>query len=86
YASSYVLRELDDGLQERDEQEELISVGGGGGVALSREKAEGDEYLLFGGKFLLATADATQLRDIAQYWKGKCMQDVGDALSLSLSL
>ena len=78
YASSYLLRELNH--QKYDAQDEVIELGTGGGFAQSAKLADTAAYELFAGKFLLAKKDRAVVQQCAEYWRGKCMQDLGDDL------
>lgn len=82
YASNYILREIDKDMQgeSHDYQDEIIDIGEGGGVAHSSKLAKEGEYELIAGKFLIAQAEKQTLLSCAQYWQGKCMQDLGDDL------
>eukprot|EP01107_Rhizomastix_libera_P018613 TRINITY_DN980_c0_g1_i2.p1 TRINITY_DN980_c0_g1~~TRINITY_DN980_c0_g1_i2.p1 ORF type:complete len:827 (+),score=245.73 TRINITY_DN980_c0_g1_i2:75-2555(+) len=78
YASGYMLRELDHLQQEA--QDSVTEIGTGGGISISQQMVKGGKYVLFGKKFLLETESVPQLRQCAEYWRGKCMQDVSDDL------
>ena len=76
YACQYILREFRN--EEQDAQDKVTDLGTGGGIAKAKEMAENGDYEFFAKKFLLAKDDKKWLHDSAQYWQGKCMQDVGD--------
>lgn len=78
YASGYVQREFNK--EEHEEQDKVTDIGTGGGIAKSKEMASGGNYDFFAGKFLLEKHERNILKDCATYWRGKCMQDVGDDL------
>ncbi|MCX6844850.1 MAG: formate acetyltransferase [candidate division WOR-3 bacterium] len=78
YACQYILREFRS--EEQEAQDKVTDLGTGGGIARAREMAASGEYEFFAGKFLLSREDKHWLRDAAEYWAGKCMQDVGDDL------
>ncbi|AZR73064.1 hypothetical protein BBF96_06495 [Anoxybacter fermentans] len=77
YASSYILREFAN--EEAEAQDKVTDVGTGGGIAKVREMAASGDYEIFGKKFLLPKEDKEVLKECAEYFQGKCMQDVGDA-------
>ncbi len=78
YASRFVLSEFK--REDAEHQDRVIDLGTGGGIAKTRELSSAGDYELFGRKFLLAKADKPVLKACAEYFQGKCMQDVGDAL------
>lgn len=78
YACQYIRKEFGDEVQEA--QDKVMELGTGGGIAKALEIAKSGDYVFFGGKFLLPKADKEILRECVEYFQGKCMQDVGDAL------
>lgn len=80
YACGYVVRELNQ--QQQEEQDSVHAIGSGGGVAIGQSLAAAadSEFMTFGKKFLLRRDELETLRSCAEYWQGKCMQDVGDRL------
>lgn len=78
YACRYILSEFK--REAAEAQDKVTDLGTGGGIARARELAAAGDYEVFGGKFLLAKADKPVLKACAEYFQGKCMQDVGDAL------
>jgi len=78
YACRFVLSEFK--REEAEYQDKVIDLGTGGGIAKARELSAGGDYEFFGKKFLLAKSDKPVLKACAEYFQGKCMQDVGDAL------
>ena len=78
YASAYVIREFNK--EEHEEQDKVTDLGTGGGIAKSKKIADEGGYEFFAGKFLLNKHEKTVLKECAEYWLGKCMQDVGDDL------
>jgi len=79
YASQYILREMRH--EEQEAQDRVTELGTGGGIAKGRSLADkGGGYARFGGRFLLAQEDREILKRCAEYFQGKCMQDVGDDL------
>ena len=78
YACQYILREMRH--EEHEAQDRVTELGTGGGIAKGFSLSEGGGFSFFGGKFLLAHEDRETLKDCAEYFQGKCMQDVGDAL------
>ncbi len=78
YACGYVLRELRH--EEQEAQDSVTELGTGGGIGAGREISGKGGYSFFGGKFLLSHEDRETLKSCAEYFRGKCMQDVGDAL------
>lgn len=75
YASDWILKELHKEKQnETLAMDEYTEIGTGGGIAAK----EGD-FEIF-GIANITPADKKRLRDAAEYWKGKCLQDVGDSL------
>ena len=78
YACGYVLRELRH--EEQEAQDSVTDLGTGGGIGAGREISGKGGYSFFGGKFLLSHEDRETLKSCAEYFRGKCMQDVGDAL------
>jgi len=77
YACGYVLREFR--REEQEAQDRVTDLGTGGGIAKGKEMAESGDYELFSQKFLLSKEDKKHLKECAEYFQGKCMQDVGDA-------
>ena len=78
YASQYIIREFNK--EEHEEQDKVTDLGTGGGIAKSKELSDSGEYEFFSGKFLLSKEDKYHLKECAEYWCGKSMQDVGDDL------
>jgi formate C-acetyltransferase/4-hydroxyphenylacetate decarboxylase large subunit len=78
YASEYVIREFNK--EEHEAQDSVTDIGKGGGIAMSWSMAEQGDFEVFSHKFLLSRDDKTILKGCAEYWRGKCMQDVGDNL------
>ncbi len=78
YASDYIMKAL--AKEEQEAQDSVTDLGEGGGIAKGRELAESGDYELFSHKFLIRKEDKERLRECAEYFQGKCMQDVGDAL------
>lgn len=78
YASRYVIREFKN--EEAESQDTVTDIGTGGGIAKARELAEESGYEFFCKKFLLTKEDKAVLKDCAEYFLGKSMQDIGDDL------
>lgn len=77
YASQYIIREFKN--EEADAQDKVMELGTGGGIARARELARSGDYEFYGQKFLLSKTDKEILKECAEYFSGKCMQDVGDS-------
>ena len=78
YASKYIIREFKN---EQTEAQDLVTdIGTGGGIAKAREIASSGDYEFFCKKFLLTKDDKHILKECAEYFLGKSMQDVGDSL------
>jgi len=78
YACQYILKEFR--REEHEAQDRVTDLGTGGGIEEARKMAENGEYEFFSKKFLLSKEDKKWLKESAEYWQGKCMQDVGDRL------
>lgn len=78
YACQYILKEFR--REEHEAQDKVTDLGTGGGIEKTRQMAENGEYEFFAKKFLLSKEDKQWLKECAEYWHGKCMQDVGDRL------
>ncbi len=78
YATQYILREFRN--EEQEAQDKVTDIGTGGGIAKAKTLAESGDYDFFSNKFLLSKEDKKWLKECAEYWVGKCMQDVGDNL------
>ncbi len=78
YACQYIIKEF--GNEEQGAQDAVMEIGSGGGIAKALEMAKSSDYVFFGKKFLLPEADRDILKECAEYFRGRCMQDVGDAL------
>ncbi|MBM4402886.1 MAG: hypothetical protein FJ042_00620 [Candidatus Cloacimonetes bacterium] len=76
YACQYVLRELN--REEQEAQDKFTDIGTGGGIELSVKLARSGNYDMFGKKFLIPRDDKATLKELAQYWSGRCMQDESD--------
>ncbi len=76
YACQYVLREMNK--EEHEAQDKFTDIGTGGGIDLSAKLAREGKYEVFGKKFLITPEDKKHLKEMAQYWSGKCMQDESD--------
>ena len=78
YASRYIIREFKN--EEAEAQDAVTDIGTGGGIAKAREMAEKSGLEFFCKKYLLTKEDKAILKECAEYFEGKSMQDVGDAL------
>jgi len=78
YASKYIIREFNN--EEHEAQDKVTDIGKGGGIARAKEMSLSGEYEFFSGKFLLSKKDKSELKECAEYWISKSMQDVGDDL------
>lgn len=78
YACQYILREFR--REEHEAQDTVTDLGTGGGIARARQMAEAGNYEFFAQKCLLSKEDKIWLKESAEYWQGKCMQDVGERL------
>jgi formate C-acetyltransferase/4-hydroxyphenylacetate decarboxylase large subunit len=78
YACQYILREFR--REEHEAQDTVTDLGTGGGIAMARQMADSGDYEFFAQKFLLSKEDKIWLKESAEYWQGKCMQDVGNRL------
>ena len=78
YACQYILREFRK--EDHEAQDRVTDLGTGGGIEEARRLAAGGDYEFFSQKFLLSKEDKLWLKECAEYWQGKCMQDVGDRL------
>lgn len=78
YASQYIIREFNN--EEHEAQDKVTDLGTGGGIAKAKELSLSGDYEFFSGKFLLSKEDKKELKECAEYWLGKSMQDVGDDL------
>ncbi|HPH09699.1 MAG TPA: pyruvate formate lyase family protein [Thermotogota bacterium] len=78
YASEYILREF---RKERHEAQDLVTdLGTGGGIARTVAYAEDHRYDVFCHKFLITPEDKRLLKEVAEYWKDRCMQAEGDRI------
>ncbi len=78
YASDFILKIFEEKQQEA--QDSVTDLGDGGGIAKGRELAQSEDLDIFSHKFLISKKDKDNLKECAEYFKGKSMQDVGDAL------
>jgi indoleacetate decarboxylase len=78
YASRYILREFKN--EEAEAQDAVTDIGQGGGIAKAKEIAKSGNFEFFCRKYLISKEDKQALKDSAEYFLGKSMQDVGDAL------
>ncbi|CAL6084537.1 4-hydroxyphenylacetate_decarboxylase [Hexamita inflata] len=80
YATQFVIKELQNLKQE--EQDAVTEVGTGGGIAHGQKIASqaDSKFTTFGKKLLILKEDVKTLTDCANYWDGKCMQDIADRL------
>ena len=78
YASRYILREFKN--EEAEAQDAFTDIGEGGGIAKAREISKKGDYEFFCKKYLISKEDKNILKDSAEYFLGKSMQDVGDSL------
>jgi len=76
YATNYILRTLNK--EEQEAQAKFTEIGTGGGIEKSQKVASEGRHEVFGKKFIISHEDKVTLREIAEYWSGKCMQDVAD--------
>jgi len=76
YATNYILRTLNK--EEQEAQAKHTEIGTGGGIKHSHRIASEGKHEVFGKKFIISHEDKITLREIAEYWSGKCMQDVAD--------
>ncbi|TSA28310.1 formate acetyltransferase [bacterium] len=76
YATNYILRTLNK--EEQEAQAKFTEIGTGGGIEKSQKIASEGKHEVFGKKFLISHDDKVVLKEIAEYWIGKCMQDVAD--------
>ncbi|HHE40188.1 MAG TPA: hypothetical protein ENL10_01650, partial [Candidatus Cloacimonetes bacterium] len=76
YATNYILRTLNK--EEQEAQAKFTEIGTGGGIEKSQKVASKGKHEVFGKKFIISFEDKLTLREIAEYWVGKCMQDVAD--------
>ncbi|MFX0116041.1 MAG: pyruvate formate lyase family protein, partial [Candidatus Hodarchaeota archaeon] len=77
YASNWILRAF--AKEEQEAQDKVTDLGEGGGIAKGRELLGSGDFELFSHKFLVTPVDQQRIKECAEYFKGKCMQDVGDA-------
>lgn len=78
YSCQFMIKELNHVQQES--QDDVIEIGTGGGIKVGHELTKSGEYVKFGKKFLIEKSKLPALKECAEYWSGKCMQDVSDAL------
>ncbi|MBI5403174.1 MAG: formate acetyltransferase [Ignavibacteriae bacterium] len=78
YASRYILREFKN--EEAEAQDAVTDIGEGGGIAKAKQIAEKSDFEFFCKKYLISKEDKQALKDSAEYFLGKSMQDVGDSL------
>lgn len=78
YASRYILREFKN--EEAEAQDAVTDIGEGGGIAKAKQIAESGDFEFFCKKYLITKEDKQALKESAEYFLGKSMQDVGDAL------
>ncbi|RPI17245.1 MAG: formate acetyltransferase [Ignavibacteriae bacterium] len=78
YASRYIIREFRN--EEAEAQDAVTDIGTGGGIAKAREMALESDYEFFCKKYLITKEDKSILKECAEYFIGKSMQDVGDDL------
>ncbi len=78
YASAYIQRVFEE--EQQEAQDIVTDLGEGGGIAKGRELARSGEFELFSHKFLISKNDKSKLKECAEYFKDKNMQDLGDAL------
>jgi formate C-acetyltransferase/4-hydroxyphenylacetate decarboxylase large subunit len=78
YASDYILRVFEK--EQQEAQDSVTDLGEGGGIAKGRELAQSGDFEIFSHKFLISKNDKKKLKECAEYFKGKSMQDMGDAL------
>ncbi len=76
YATNYILRTLNK--EEQEAQAKFTEIGTGGGIEKSQKIASEGRHEVFGKKFIITHEDKVILREISEYWSGKCMQDVAD--------
>jgi len=76
YATNYILRTLNK--EEQETQAKFTEIGTGGGIEKSQKIASEGKHEVFGKKFLVSHEEKVILKEIAEYWSGKCMQDVAD--------
>jgi formate C-acetyltransferase/4-hydroxyphenylacetate decarboxylase large subunit len=78
YAAGPFLRELRH--EEQDAQQKHVEQGHGGGIERAHAEARAGGLLVLSGKFLISPAELAELRGLCEYWSGRCLMDVGDAL------
>ncbi|MCE1163883.1 MAG: formate acetyltransferase [Bacteroidetes bacterium] len=78
YASRYILREFKN--EEAEAQDAVTDIGEGGGIARSKEIAAKGDFEFFCKKYLISKEDKKILKESAEYFLGRSMQDVGDSL------
>jgi formate C-acetyltransferase/4-hydroxyphenylacetate decarboxylase large subunit len=78
YASDYIRRVFEK--EQQEAQDSVTDLGEGGGIAKGRELAHSGDFEIFSHKFLISKNDKKKLKECTEYFKGKCMQDMGDAL------